>query len=348
MASICGRKSTDPKDKVFALYGVFRALGIHPPDPDYGKPVGQIYQETTRSIIEAQGSLDMLYLGSGTTSNLVNIPSWTPDWTNDSYNVPMIVSNRVMRHYKAAGNSRAIFLFSEDSSHCLLRGKVLDEVAICGGVLPKPPLGLRTGSLWSVYHTVITLKHWISLALCQATDIEPSWLLYDILSELGLPGSCIKDESLYNKWLSIIMDDASCCQHINSGRERTRFINATKNTWVKQPNLDMDFGFFTTTPEFKALFHFGEHPGLSEFHLNVGAYVLESQFLITLGGNFAKGPPTVRAGDIMVLISGVELPMFLRASDDGFILVGPGYMHGVMYGEGWSEESGDLMQFRLV
>jgi hypothetical protein len=348
MASICGRKSTDPKDKVFALYGVFRALGIHPPDPDYSKPVEQIYQETARSIIEAQGSLDMLYLASGTISNLVNLPSWTPDWTYDSYQVPMIVSNRITRHYKAAGDSRAIFLFSEDGSQCLVRGKVLDEVAVCGEVPPEPPPGLRADSLWSNYHIIITLKRWITLALSQTADIEPSWLLYDILSELGPPGSSIKDKSLYDKWLSILMDNASCCQHINSRRARAIFINATKNTWVTQPDLDMDFDSFTTTPEFKACFHLKEHPGLSDFHIHAGAYALQSQFLITLGGNFAKGPPSVRVGDIMALISGVELPMFLRPLNDGFVLIGPGYMYGVMYGEGWSEEKGNLKQFRLV
>jgi hypothetical protein len=56
----------------------------------------------------------------------------------------------------------------------------------------------------------------------------------------------------------------------------------------------------------------------------------------------------VRVGDIKGLISGDELPMFLRPSNDGFALIGPGYMHGVIYGEGWSEEKGNLRQFRLL
>jgi hypothetical protein len=67
------------------------------------------------------------------------------------------------------------------------------------------------------------------------------------------------------------MDNASCCQHINSSRARARFINAIKNTWVTQPDLDMDFDSFTTMPGFKACFHLNEHPGLSDFQLNTGA-----------------------------------------------------------------------------
>jgi hypothetical protein len=79
----------------------------------------------------------------------------------------------------------------------------------------------------------------------------------------------------------------------------------------------MDLDCFTTTPEFKAIFHLNEYPGLSEFHLGAGPYTLENQLLITVGGNSAKGPPSIRVGDVMVLISGLELPIFLRASNDG-------------------------------
>lgn len=348
MASVCQRKSSEPRDKVFALYGIFDALGIQAPDPDYTKPLAQVFKETARSIIEAQDSLDMLYLASSSLSSLANLPSWTPDWTLDEFRVPMIVSNRVIRHYKAAADSRAVFQFSEDSSTCFVRGRVLDEVTVCGGVPPKDPPGLN-GSLWSRYHIVLTLKRWIRLAMSQTTQIEPSWLLYDILSELGLPGSSINDEDLYDVWLSVLLDNATCCTHINSARERARFSSAIRNRWVPRPGLDEDlFEYFTTTPEFKALFHISEHPGLADFHLQAGAYAILCQFLITSKGNFARGPLPVRVGDIMVLIAGVELPMFLRSSDDGFVLIGPGYMHGVMYGEEWSADEGMLRQFLLV
>jgi hypothetical protein len=79
----------------------------------------------------------------------------------------------------------------------------------------------------------------------------------------------------------------------------------------------MDLDYFTTTPEFKAIFHLNEYPGLSEFHLCAGPYTLENQLLIAVGGNFAKGPPSIRVEDIMVLITGLELPIFLRASNGG-------------------------------
>jgi hypothetical protein len=62
----------------------------------------------------------------------------------------------------------------------------------------------------------------------------------------------------------------------------------------------------------------------------------------------SKVAPPVRVGDLIVLISGVELPMFLRPSDDGFILLRRGYMYGVIYREGWSEEQTKNIQFRVV
>ncbi|CCM00849.1 uncharacterized protein FIBRA_02892 [Fibroporia radiculosa] len=45
------KRSTDPKDKIFALFGVFRELGVELPLPDYTKSVELVYVEATVTIV---------------------------------------------------------------------------------------------------------------------------------------------------------------------------------------------------------------------------------------------------------------------------------------------------------
>ncbi len=48
-----GKQATEARGKVYALYGLSSALGISiVGQPDYGKPIAQIYEEETRAAIK--------------------------------------------------------------------------------------------------------------------------------------------------------------------------------------------------------------------------------------------------------------------------------------------------------
>ena len=51
------------------------------------------------------------------------------------------------------------------------------------------------------------------------------------------------------------------------------------------------------------------------------------------------GTDDIGDGDQIVLISGLNVPMVVRAArDDRFQIVGPAYIDGIMNGEAWSEQ----------
>ena len=73
------KQATDPKDKIFALYGLFRALHIDIPKPDYSKPLNEIYTEATRAAIEHDRDPHILdYIVE--CGQMENAPSWVPNW----------------------------------------------------------------------------------------------------------------------------------------------------------------------------------------------------------------------------------------------------------------------------
>ncbi|KAI0901515.1 heterokaryon incompatibility protein-domain-containing protein [Annulohypoxylon nitens] len=81
------RQATNPKDRVFALYGVLERSGLSDlPRPDYGKPQGLIYHEFFHDIMKWQKSSMTLLLDAGKrledNPDMCDAPSWVPDWSN--------------------------------------------------------------------------------------------------------------------------------------------------------------------------------------------------------------------------------------------------------------------------
>ncbi|KAK5113817.1 hypothetical protein LTR62_003201 [Meristemomyces frigidus] len=66
----------------------------------------------------------------------------------------------------------------------------------------------------------------------------------------------------------------------------------------------------------------------------------------TAKGYLALLPAAAQEGDLIVVLRGGRLPFVVRAKEEGYGLVGPGYVHGIMDGEAFDVEScGDI---RLV
>ena len=58
-------------------------------------------------------------------------------------------------------------------------------------------------------------------------------------------------------------------------------------------------------------------------------------------------PGPVQAGDLVVLISGLRVPIVLRGVDEGYQVVGMAKVEGIMDGEAWDDEVSKTM-FDLV
>lgn len=78
------KNASEPRDKVYAVYGIFRFLGIHAiPEVDYSSSVDTIYFDITKAAIRLDNSLAILK-ETGLCWNFPDLPSWVPDWSNRS------------------------------------------------------------------------------------------------------------------------------------------------------------------------------------------------------------------------------------------------------------------------
>ncbi|KAG9192732.1 hypothetical protein G6011_11466 [Alternaria panax] len=142
------RASTDPRDKVFVVLG----LAGEPKNedisiaPDYRKSMDQVYRETAREIITKEGRMDILLAASGIDGN-DDLPSWVPDWRSEAtVKRPILLVNRQLlmklawpgsmdmailegHGYRAAGNSEAFALFSDNLRALTVLSKKLDSIA---------------------------------------------------------------------------------------------------------------------------------------------------------------------------------------------------------------------------
>ncbi|KAI1763797.1 heterokaryon incompatibility protein-domain-containing protein [Hypoxylon sp. FL1150] len=76
------RHATDPKDKIFAIFGISQKLGKPLPNPDYTKSVCMVYARATVEIMRQDNSLWPLD-NVWSENRRADLPSWVPDWSDD-------------------------------------------------------------------------------------------------------------------------------------------------------------------------------------------------------------------------------------------------------------------------
>jgi hypothetical protein len=61
--------------------------------------------------------------------------------------------------------------------------------------------------------------------------------------------------------------------------------------------------------------------------------VVGRRFFLTKGSRMALGPDDVQLGDMIVALKGCSVPLVVRAVEGGVVLIGEGYVSGIMNGE---------------
>lgn len=79
------KKCTDPKDRIFALFGIFQEkLQMTVPTPDYSDPLSRIYATATVACFTNDASTEFFY-HVPSDNRRAGLPSWTVDWGGGPY-----------------------------------------------------------------------------------------------------------------------------------------------------------------------------------------------------------------------------------------------------------------------
>lgn len=84
------KQCADPRDKVYALFGLLQAIAIDVPAPDYTKTIEEVYIEAADVCLQLCDSPAILLCISPDSESKksvsdINLPSWVPDWSIRSF-----------------------------------------------------------------------------------------------------------------------------------------------------------------------------------------------------------------------------------------------------------------------
>ncbi|TVY33240.1 Heterokaryon incompatibility protein 6,OR allele [Lachnellula occidentalis] len=199
-------KSTNPKDKVFALLGLSHEaerdrmlfgglLRICPSVPtaiDYDKSDRDVFVETAQNMLTREGSahripLDILpFAGIGYSTEVQNLPSWAPDWScvPPAYTLAYHLGGEIYS-YRASGKHSDPYVYNGPE------GAELILAATGVPVESQKLLGMMPGHTTSPYVRLGSVADSIeieAIVLGEAAHLSPAWEM-DLINQD--PASCL-------------------------------------------------------------------------------------------------------------------------------------------------------------
>ncbi|KAI1126707.1 heterokaryon incompatibility protein-domain-containing protein [Nemania abortiva] len=366
--------STLVQDKVYAMYGIFNALNLKLPFPDYSKPAAQIFRETTIGIATATGNLNVFdqVHNLGPTPDLA---SWVPDWAKFRHPIPPALG--ATRCRISSAGSKPEFWFEADGLHLVVRGLHHDAIStrpIYAVAHQHEGLGRPEDYLaWSqnfhppesYWRNLLKVNPQHSQAILRIWNIRVfqmfSKFAFDTSDRLENKNTrmefyatllshefdltnLLKDAESLDSWHSTLMGTASRPFIITDQRD-------VANSWMKSTIEEIrqtpKLHSLLTTPEFAVFEAIELDDAVRQRHENIVRRSFYQTIFRTKSGRLGMAPHPIRSGDEIKILAGGRFPMIVRPSNgrDTFRLISPAYVHGIMEGQAWLQDGDDLQNF---
>lgn len=299
--------ATDGRDKVFALLGLAQDAENPLIEPDYTKPVEDVFLHTAWYLYSQDDSLEaILYCaGIGWRRNLPSLPSWVPDWTEVGRSVISKFPRPGMGYRTAIGlRNRGPVIHGAvieldvilvDTVKCMTREHrqpdTDDEVYEEALSWLREVRSIADGSEEDLWRTLI----------CDAPTVSTG----DSVMGMVWPAP-----GVYGNWYEY------CMRHL-----------------LQDP--DFDPGPRLPADEEGERIQLG-----SRWLTSAKSRCNARRFAMTQGGRMALVPAMAEAGDVLAVVPGINVPFVLRhrrsgtiSSREVYALVGECYAHGIMNGE---------------
>ncbi|KAF7525633.1 hypothetical protein G7054_g11005 [Neopestalotiopsis clavispora] len=307
------RGATDPRDKVFGLLGLisgtpFRSLQ----HSDYTLSVQTIYTKVMLDLLAIERGLRP-FMGIRNIMN-IHLPTWVSDFSRVS-NVQ--TSERWWNH-----------------------GRRYDQ---CHA---------DADTIFS--HTYIPEVHALDLMGIRIDDVDEVSSEYLVAYELTHVEELdllrvIRFWHNINNW-----NDPKFGQEYPNGDSR---INAFGATLTGDYLMNDKFQARRTTPDENQMVvqyaKTGDKIPVTELYHSLVTFVMNQSFFVSVGGYLGMGPLTMRPGDEVWILFGGRVPFILRPrrtsgqADNGYILIGQAFVHGIMHGEAVSSRRAEQRSVRL-
>lgn len=359
------RLCTRPHDRVFGIHAVLKRLGAVLPQPDYEKPLEQVFLEVAKLTIEYDKSLGILNFAHGLTPR-ENWPSWVP-MPPETMTPAQVEAGR----FRAAGrDSTPVFRFPDDRRLTVL-GKKIDTIQLygqrspwlgCSFDLPRDELEIQdvetSANTIQAYHEWLLLFFtWGQLtrfATNRYGDAEDQLfaLIRVLTQDLTLVHSRNPTEQNlrdlvegYNEWQLILSS-----LNPDSGMGMALLEAKYGQYFAAPPVLPRSLHHLTETDEWKILQAIRHNTKADLFHSQIDLGCRSKTFFVTRTGYMGTGPASIREGDEVVIVSGLQTPLAMRKAEEGqcYRLMGPAFVQGMMGGELWEMIRDNLEELTIV
>ena len=349
-------KSSDPRDKVFALLNLADPSDRLRCKADYSLPVAEVFARTALHVIRTTRKLTILGSNTGMSETL---PSWVPDWSLGNGHGSISVGNL----YSASKNYAAQTLHPPSLTTLTIRGFPVSHVTH----VSKP---ISTDGIWPSFSLpafAATLDTLEELVVCATENGYQSRVKSDRQSERKwwrffrlFPDPRVSDTF----WRTLVCDSYQC----RGGTEArspapaqwAEVFELLRNTGNQDSDPDSPYQYrrevgqkFTGMvpqvphletplplqvpddfrPELPVTNRLAEFA--KPFLMQMALSVQERQFFIIDSGHMGLTKAAVKEGDIVHILLGGDVPYILRknAESDAMRLIGEAYVHEFMHGE---------------
>lgn len=358
------RACTDPRDKVFALYGLCSELKIQLPCPSYEKSTTQIFTEVARAIITHDHDLHIICLVNS-PRRAGDLPSWVPDWSDYWKAEGLDLRHRLSLCYQAS-SSKTQYSFSQDSKSLSLLVKIVDTVSGVGKLVPivEENLGPQAQRIFDN-----TASDWFSRSY-EVWEAFQSWaqLISDSEEREGPYGSRSNDWKI--AFLRTITADTTIAHTIKQPQRQRSLgerVEEMKSfiSWYQCLNGRNEFeqvlvqeGLIGApgelTEEALAKWHMScslwldeDYPRMN-FHDSAWAFNRGRSFFVTDEGWMGTVEGVSAEGQVVAIVSGFSMPVVLSRDAGNYRLIGHSYIHGLMEGGGWPKSLDELEIITIV
>ncbi|MCJ1354564.1 MAG: hypothetical protein MMC33_004553 [Icmadophila ericetorum] len=358
----CRQQSQDPRDKIFALYGLslldkypllrqnFEATGIV---PDYKMSVQELYISVAFRSIIVSGSLDMLSMSLETGLTETNIPSWVPDFSRRKATEMAIGRYEDYQHF-SSGQSLAT---PKLTGGCLmLAGYAFDTISELTAASPDfSELSLGTSAEELRAMGLAGLYGFIKMICAKALDTWSVLGEFDVLAmSQSSPGQSREDRFLeyYQTLVCLYQSDiGGLLEQKGLSVDEPEFLRRCRD-WYAQRRMNRHFAMIPWPALRRKLTPLGVFLDAVSFLMTPVSRrnrmaVYHSEIKIsgrrlarTKLGHLALVTQRAEVGDTIGLFKGGKVPLIVRPSESQpelWELRGDSYVHGIMKGEAWDE-----------
>jgi hypothetical protein len=339
-------QASDPKDKIYGILGLCYDASILVKTPDYGKSLAQILLEVASNMVVGTTTLDIVCLKGPHHRRSTEYPTWVPDWNDawqDGHYSWISLDQRLLQDsYQATKDSIRKVQIVRKGRVLQVKGHPFDQIA-------------ELYDLWANNHQAV-FEGQPDLSLIKSAygpeTADAIWRTLIMDRKAGVRGS--NNPAEFPQFFPILWSEE--CLVIQDSRfpensglfrdlKNIRIFGKTIGAWAENQKIRTQS--FIAGSIAGSIGESQDIDGLQDFldSLEVLERSLRRKIIISKKGYVGLGHAQCQVGDQICLLGGCSVPVILRELGMNHIVIGEAYVHGIMNGEFWDEDSSAIRDY---